>query len=417
MKFLKKSFIVLVFFVGYSLFALPGFKLGVENITDSFLKQLSKDGTLNYRVGLITNQTGRDQQGRRTIDILKSKGLHIKYIFAPEHGLNGLIQAGKNVVNIMDPETGIKVVSLYGKGKGKQINKKYLKDIDVLFFDIQDSGMRHYTYISTLLFALESAGNVQKQFVVLDRPNLLGPHMEGPVVAKNQQSDSFIAKAPIPLRHGMTIGELAIFFNTKVLPKQAHLHVVKMKNYDRKSRPVHFSFPMLSPNIQTSHACKGYSFTGLLGEIRPFGVGLKSEKSFQSILLPKKLSLQKKLWDNLEKTLQKHGVNTTQYACLDKGIKGRDYHGVHIKIPDINTISSFNILIDILSFFKKTEVKLEFSKYFDNAVGTDLIRKWVHDLVDKKTLVAKINQDLQTFFVSARNSFLYNPLPKVVMVQ
>ncbi|MES2181763.1 MAG: exo-beta-N-acetylmuramidase NamZ domain-containing protein, partial [Pseudomonadota bacterium] len=133
-------------------------------------------------------------------------------------------------------------------------------------FDIQDSGMRHYTYISTLYHAMKVAAQYNKQMVIFDRPNPLGARMEGPVVT--QQLKSFISIAQVPLRHGMTVGELAWYFNKYELEKPAELHVVRMHGYDRRARFVaqnELAQP-LSPGLRTEQACYGYSFLGLLGE-------------------------------------------------------------------------------------------------------------------------------------------------------
>src|SRR5579863_5240175 len=126
------------------------FKLGVENISDSFLKKMRVDKNSPSIIGLITNQTGTDQQGNRTIDLLCQRGCTLKYIFAPEHGFSGTL-AERDVHDAVDTKTGIPVVSLYGNGTGKMISADHMNDLDFLVFDIQDSGMRHYTYISTLL--------------------------------------------------------------------------------------------------------------------------------------------------------------------------------------------------------------------------------------------------------------------------
>src|ERR1700722_2326786 len=184
----------------------PAMKLGLENIEDAMWLKLGNSANKKASIGLITNHTGKNQQGSRTIDVLLQRGLAIKKIFVPEHGLDGQLAAEKEVKDSIDAKTNISVVSLYGQGTGKKIPAQKLKDIDVLIFDMQDSGMRHYTYVSTLLYVLEAAGMYNKSLIVLDRPNPLGVRMEGPLVDNFQKS--FISVASIPLRHGMTIGEL-----------------------------------------------------------------------------------------------------------------------------------------------------------------------------------------------------------------
>ena len=195
----------------------------------------------------------------------------MQVIFAPEHGFDGKSHAAQEIKDGRDVKTKIPVMSLYGKGTGKKVDPEMIKNIDAFFFDIQDSGMRHYTYISTLFTILKAAEEEKKKVIVFDRPNPLGKAMEGPLVESSLIS--FISIASIPLRHGMTLGELAEYFNQHVLEKQAALTVVPMKNYDRTVGIEHLHAP-LSPNIASKESCHGYSFLGLLGEVKPFDVGV-----------------------------------------------------------------------------------------------------------------------------------------------
>src|SRR5579872_3458062 len=173
------------------------FMLGIENISPELLSWLSKK-----RVALITNQSGRDQQGRRSVDLLLSKHVNLVKILAPEHGINGTIAAATLVPDTVDKATLLPIVSLYGHGTGKKIDASLGNSIDVFMIDIQDVGMRHFTYISTLLRVLEFAAEHNKYVIVCDRPNPLGSPVEGPGV--ESELISFISAASIPLRHGMT---------------------------------------------------------------------------------------------------------------------------------------------------------------------------------------------------------------------
>ena len=209
------------------------FRLGLENLSSSFLKSLTTRGGLSFNIGLVTNQTGRDQSGMQTVDVLLKKGLNIVTIFAPEHGVDGTVLASETIHDSNDEKRNIKIISLYKNGSTKKFDKKSLNNIDVLFFDVQDSGMRHYTYLTTLFEMLEAAAKYKKTAVVLDRPNPLGAYMEGALVSPSFKSA--ISYAAIPVRYGMTIGELALYYNGKVLKGGARLHVVPMKNYNRHS--------------------------------------------------------------------------------------------------------------------------------------------------------------------------------------
>ena len=385
------------------------FKLGIENISDSFLQRLR-----GRSIGLITNQTGTDQRGRRNIDLLVQKGLRITHIFAPEHGLAGTVSAGNDVSNVVDKKTGIPVVSLYKKGTGRALDADTMKKIDLLIFDIQDSGMRHYTYISTLLHAIQAAAEHGKAIVVLDRPNPLGGNMEGPLVESDLRS--FISIAPIPLRHGMTIGELAWYFNTHELKKPAQLHVVKMQNYNRFEMLRVQSFTALSPNIKTIQACYGYSFLGLLGEIEPFVVGVHTDKAFQCILLPKNKGVSDATWRRLQVVVHKHGIESMAYRRFSK-TRNEHYHGLKLDIPDITRVASFELLVTIVDFFKKEGIQLGFSPSFDKAMGTAQIQQLFLGKVSRARVMRAINHNLEQFFHKNFKTFMYDPLPYVVLME
>ena len=180
------------------------------------------------RVGLITNHSGLDSKGRRTLDLLfKAPKVKLLSIFTPEHGPAGL--ADEKVPSSADSATGLPIHSLYGETK--RPTEKALEGLDALVFDIQDVGARFYTYLTTLGYALESAAEKGKDFYVLDRPNpITGLAVQGPVLEK--QLRSFTGYFPMPIRYGMTIGELARMFNEENRIG-ARLHVVKMQGYQR----------------------------------------------------------------------------------------------------------------------------------------------------------------------------------------
>ncbi len=393
------------------------FSLGIENISDEQLQLFGVHTNNAKRVGLVTNQTGCDQQARRTVDILRQKGIRVTHILAPEHGFDGKAPAGKPVVDSIDQKTNIPIASVYGRGgdysiNGKRFDPNILNQIDLLCYDVQDVGMRHYTYISTLLLALEAAAEQNKPIVVFDRPNLLGPHMEGPLVDPDPKYRSFISLVSIPLRHGMTVAELAVYFNNHVLKKPAALHVVKMKAYRRAIKPT--SFVSLSPNLSSLQSCHGYSFLGLLGEIAPFDVGVGTPYAFQTIVLPDSLNISAQTWSQFRALLQKYNIQTTHHSLLKRRER---YSGFRLHFADIYKIPSFNVLLDILTFFEKAGVSLSFSNLFDKAVGNSLVRQSCGDAQSCALLAQQVNHGLEQFIKQARDSFLYEPFPKVVLMR
>lgn len=393
------------------------FSLGIENIADVQLRLFGVSAEHVKRIGLVTNQTGRDQQGNRTVDILCQKGIRVTHILAPEHGFDGKVLAGKLVADSIDKKTGIPILSVYGRGgdysiKGKRFDPNVMNQIDILCYDLQDVGMRHYTYISTLLLALEAAAQHNKPIIVFDRPNLLGPHMEGPLVDPDPKYKSFISMVSIPLRHGMTVAELALYFNNHVLEQPAQLHVVKMKQYRRAIKPTSFTF--LSPNLRSMQSCYGYSFLGLLGEISPFDVGVGTPYAFQTIVLPDSLKISAHTWSKFRTLLQKYNIQTMHHSLLKRGQR---YTGLKLHFTDIYKITSFELLLDILKFFKKEGVALTFSHLFDKATGTSLVKQSCDDARSCALLAEHVNKGLEKFIKQARGSFLYEPIPKIVLIR
>ncbi|MFC1841933.1 exo-beta-N-acetylmuramidase NamZ domain-containing protein [Candidatus Dependentiae bacterium] len=404
----KKFFIVVWgLFLGFSVFVIVGsekeFRLGLENLSPDFIGKIK-----NVNIGLITNQTGLSLDGKRNIDILLKKGLRIKKIFTPEHGLSGMVHTNDKIVNFVDARANIPIITLYSAGRPIKINRHMVKDIDILMFDIQDAGMRHYTYITTLFDAMDSACNFNKKFVVLDRPSLLGSCMTGPLV--EQGFKSAVSIASVPLRHGMSVGELAIYFNKHFLKKPIKLYVAKMKNYQRDSDEHNKMLTFLSSGIRNINSCYCYSFLGLLGEISPFNIGLKTDRRFQCIMLNENKELPIEKWKNLQNLLASCKVES--FFCRKLGNKN-SVSGLELKIKDINNVASFNLFMKIVSFFKHTGITMRFSKLFDLAVGTNKIRSFLQKGKEKSSLEKHINSNLDIFYKKASTCFLYKPFPKI----
>ena len=181
------------------------------------------------RVGLITNQTGLDSYGHRTIDLLaRAEGVNLIAIFSPEHGIAGVADA--TVSNQADAPTGLPIYSLYGATR--RPTGEMLRGIDTLVFDVQDAGVRFYTYITTMAYSMEAASQQHIAFFVLDRPNPLGGEIiEGPVL--DRERASFVGYFPMPVRYAMTIGELAQMFNSEN-KIGADLRVIAMQDWHRR---------------------------------------------------------------------------------------------------------------------------------------------------------------------------------------
>jgi uncharacterized protein YbbC (DUF1343 family) len=220
--------------------------------------------SLNGRsVGVITNPSGVTSRLESIVDAIRNHGdIRLKAIYAPEHGFRGDRGAGATVASSVDPETRLPVFSLYGTSRHP--SAEMLAGIDVLLFDIQDVGSRAYTYISTMAYAMQGAREFGKEFWVLDRPNPIGGAIvEGPVL--EPAYESFIGLYPIPIRHGMTIGELAMLFNDH-FGIGAKLRVVRMNGWRRSMiwPDTGLQWVPTSPNIPTWQTAIVYVGTGLL---------------------------------------------------------------------------------------------------------------------------------------------------------
>lgn len=232
------------------------------------------------RVGLITNHTGLTRAGKRNIDAMREAGVTIAAIFSPEHGITGK-EDRPDIADARDT-TGLPVRSLYANGRNRP-TREMLRDVDALVFDMQDAGARFYTYSCTMLYALEEASKVRLSFFVLDRPNpVSGAHVEGPALDANLES--FTGCFPMPVRHGLTLGELATMANAE-RKWNADLHVVKMKNWQRgdwfDSTGLTWIDP--SPNLRGLNAAALYDGLALLEASPNYSVGRGTDAPFEQI--------------------------------------------------------------------------------------------------------------------------------------
>ncbi|PBQ34964.1 hypothetical protein CNR22_20505 [Sphingobacteriaceae bacterium] len=222
------------------------------------------------KVAVITNLTGLVGKTSIVDTLLKLK-VNIKKIFGPEHGFRNDTEAGAQVKNNKDPKTGLTVISLYGANK--KPTKEQLKDIDVVIYDIQDIGVRFYTYISTMAYAMEACAENNKEMIVLDRPNPNGFYIDGPIL--NDEFKSFLGLHHVPVVYGMTCGEYAQMVNNEGWLKgkiSCKLTVITLKNYDRNAS---YRLPINpSPNIPNAEAVLLYPGLGLFeGTIMSLGRG------------------------------------------------------------------------------------------------------------------------------------------------
>ena len=232
----------------------------------------------NKRVALVVNQTSV-VQSTHLVDTLLSKNVDIVKVLAPEHGFRGEAADGEHIDDGKDNKTGLPIISIYGKTK--KPSPEMLSDVDVIIFDIQDVGVRFYTFISTMHYVMEAAAENGKEVVVLDRPNPNGMYVDGPV--KEDSISSFVGMHPIPIVHGLTVGELANAINAEgwlANKIKAQLHVIPMLGWDHKDT---YSLPIRpSPNLPNDNSITLYPSLGLF-EGTVVSVGRGTDHPFEMI--------------------------------------------------------------------------------------------------------------------------------------
>lgn len=355
------------------------FKLGVDVLQSDNFKILQ-----GKRVGLITNPTGVNSKLQSTIDILhKAENVNLTVLFAPEHGVRGNFWAGSSVSSSVDKKTKLPIFSLYGKNK--EPNKKAISNVDVLVYDIQDVGVRSYTYISTMGIVMETAAKYNKEVVILDRPNPLGgERVEGALVQNG--FFSFVSRYKIPYVYGLTCGELAMLLNNEGLLKneaKCKLKVVKMQGWRRSMTfgETKLQWVPTSPHIPTWQTSYYYAATGIIGEIDPNLIGVGYTLPFKT-LVTKSINADKlaKVMNDLK--LEGIIFRPIYIKPYYMPKKGKELQGVQIHITNFKTVA----LTDIQFYFLQEAYKLNNNynpfagkekkfRMFDVNCGSDFYRK------------------------------------------
>ena len=257
------------------------FALGIDELEKTNFAALQ-----GKRIGLVTNPSGADSHGRSAIEVLfHGQGFKLVKLFGPEHGVDGLTPAGKSFNMTRDRRTGLPVYPLFQTAHGdfRHPSAEQFAGLDAVVYDVQDLGNRSYTFISTLGNVMDEAARLGIEVIVLDRPNPLGGvRIEGPLL--DPALKSFVGQYDIPLVYGLTPGELARWINHRYLAQPCRLRVIAMHGYTRGMVWEDTGLPWVptSPNIQTVGAARGYTATGMLGEV---GIesGLDGPYPFQMI--------------------------------------------------------------------------------------------------------------------------------------
>lgn len=353
-----------------------GLRLGLERMQEYVPLLTGK------RVGLVVNHTTIFTNGTHLADSLVALGVQVKTIFAPEHGFRGEASAGATIKDGKDAKTGLPIVSLYGSNK--KPTPAQLKDLDVVLFDIQDVGVRYYTYPSTMHYVMEACAENGKECIVLDRPNPNGDYVDGPVL--DRKFASFVGMNPVPIVHGLTSAELALMINGEGWlegGKHCDLTVVPCTGYTHR---MEYELPVKpSPNLPNLQSIRLYPSICLF-EPTIVSVGRGTNTQFQVIGSPNKV------YGAYEFTPK------DMPGAQNPPNEGKVCYGLDLR--NVNTRKHGFSLKYLLDFYEKTPDKSKFftsESFFDKLAGTDMIRKMM--------VAGKSEKEIRAAYTPALNQY------------
>ncbi|MFH6995163.1 exo-beta-N-acetylmuramidase NamZ domain-containing protein [Flavobacterium sp. FlaQc-48] len=387
-KFITKSI-----FIAISLCCAPSYSGCIQTLaksnTTAITNPVIKTGADNYekylpllkdkKVGIVTNQTGILTNKTHVVDFLLEKKVAVQTIFAPEHGFRGTADAGEHVVDGKDPKTGLPIISLYGDNKKPKAAQ--LAGIDVMIFDLQDVGARFYTYISSLHYVMEACAENNVPLIIFDRPNPNGRIVDGPLLEK--EFSSFVGMHPIPLLHGMTIGEYAKMINGEKWLKdavQCKLTVIPCVDYNRKMDYSLLAKP--SPNLPNDQSINLYASLCLF-EGTNVSMGRGTEKQFQIYGSP---------------YLTKTNFSFTpkpNFGAKDPLYNGKECFGEDLtNYPKLNQLE----LKWLIKAYQNTSDKTKFfNAFFTKLAGTKKLQQQIESGVPEDQIRKSWQKDLETF--------------------
>ena len=331
------------------------------------------------KIGIVTNQTGILSNKTHLVDFLLDKKIAVQTIFAPEHGFRGTADAGEHIVDGKDQKTGLPIISLYGDNKKPK--PAQLAGIDVMLFDLQDVGARFYTYISSLHYVMEACAENGISLIILDRPNPNGRIVDGPLLEK--EFTSFVGMHPIPLLHGMTIGEYGKMINGEKWLKdgiQCNLTVIPCSDYKREMDYSILVKP--SPNLPNDQSINLYASLCLF-EGTNVSMGRGTEKQFQIYGSP--------------------FLTKTDFSFTPKpnfGAKDPLYNGKECFGEDLTAYPKLNRLELkwLLKAYQNTSDKTKFfNAFFTKLAGTKKLQQQIESGISEEKIRASWKKDLESF--------------------
>ena len=340
----------------------------------------------NKKVGVVGNQTSMIAN-THLVDSLLSLGIDIVKLFSPEHGFRGKVDAGAIIEDGIDSKTGIPIISLYGKNKKPK--DEQLQGIDILVFDIQDVGVRFYTYISTLHYIMESAAENNIKVIVLDRPNPNGHYVDGPILDTAFQS--FVGMHPIPIAHAMTIGEYAKMINGENwITTKCELIVIEMENYTHNTN---YDLPIKpSPNLPNARSVNLYPSLCLF-EGTNISIGRGTDYPFQHFGAP---------------------YMKSNYSFMPKSGEGSKYpkhedimcFGTDLRFQE-DYLTAINLNWIIETYKQCSEKEEFFNNFFNTLAGTDKLKKQIIAGMTVREIKASWQEGLEEFKRIRRKYLIY----------
>ncbi len=362
-------------------------KVGAES-TDEYFPLLK-----NKRVAVLSNHTGMVGE-EHLVDLLKRKGINLVAIFSPEHGFRGNADAGEHVSNSTDEKTGVPILSLYD-GKDRKPSDKSMGMFDVLLFDIQDVGLRFYTYYITMVRMMDACAVSHKKMIVLDRPNPNGHYVDGPILDMKHKSG--VGWLPIPVVHGMTLGELALMINSEKWLPQEHtcdLTVVKCKNYTHQTM---YQLPVApSPNLPDMKAIYLYPSTCLFeGTVMSLGRG--TSFPFQVYGHP---DMKECIFSFTPQSIS-GAKNPPLLNLLCYGVDLR-------KVPDEEIWKKGIDLTYIIDAYNNLDIGDRFfTSFFEKLIGVDYVRKMIEEGKSAGEIKTAWKNDIEKFKKQRQPYLLY----------
>lgn len=347
------------------------------------------------KVGLLSNHTGIDRDSVHTLDKLLAAGVNVTTLFSPEHGFRGDADAGQKVASATDSRTGLPVVSLYG-AKSLPLAANVTDSVDVFVVDLQDVGLRFYTYYITMLRLMEEAAREGKEFIVLDRPNPLGMTVDGPVLDMSLKSG--VGALPIPVVHGMTMGELARMIVgegwMKPSAKPLALTVIPMEGYTHATRFRLLNRP--SPNLKSMHAVYLYPSTCLFeGTVMSLGRG--TEHPFEIYGHPA-------MRTGSYRFTPQSMPGAKNPPLLGKRCRGRDLRS----LPDDDIIAEGLTLEYVIDAYRNMPRGQKFfTSFFDLLIGDRTIRRQIESGKSAAEIKASWQKDVERFRQQRAKYLLY----------